>query len=426
MRYLLISLFAFSCQLSAISQCPSGLKFDLREHENQPRLVAVYPNTLPAKISLKKYCPKPTTQLSFKTSAGWASAYYGMTILEARKRGLSDINDITQNSFAPVFAYTSPTNNNCVTEASLVSILDVLKTKGTPKFMDYPYYCPQNDWPPRDTELTKLGGYVKIFDKGDAKVDAIKKALASGNPVVVGLRAPPTFCNAEQAWRPYEEFSDSYDGQAVCIVGYDDNLIGGSIEIVNSWGSRWGNNGFTRIRYTDLDPWVFSGYQLFIPETSVDREASINGRLSNGSPMEVELMQNNVYKFKKSYSSGTEFSFDAITNFSGYLYITYQSNKDEYVQLFPGVSESAALPFVVNKLLFPSEGKNIQLDNNSGSETICFIVSQVELSAEVLEKYTRQNELTGSENLFEPHFMKVTSKGVSNEPIVVKVLLDHI
>ncbi|MEM6526411.1 MAG: hypothetical protein AAF693_21640, partial [Bacteroidota bacterium] len=98
-------------------------------------MVAQSKTTLPTSFSLKKYCPKPTTQLSFKTSAGWASAYYGMTILEAKKRGLSDIKEITQNSFAPVFAYTSPTNNNCETEASLVSILDVLKTKGTPKFM---------------------------------------------------------------------------------------------------------------------------------------------------------------------------------------------------------------------------------------------------------------------------------------------------
>ena len=393
MRFLaLVLILFFAANVMVAQQCVTGLTFNRQKCKLEPKMVAQSKTTLPTSFSLKKYCPKPTTQLSFKTSAGWASAYYGMTILEARKRGLSDIKEITQNSFAPVFAYTSPTNNNCETEASLASILEVLKTKGTPKFMDYPYYCPRNDWGPGDTELTKLGGYVKIFDKDDAKVDAIKKALASGNPVVVGLRAPPTFCNAEQAWRPYEEFSDSYDGQALCIVGYDDNLMGGSVEIVNSWGSRWGNNGFTRIRYTDLDPWVFSGYQLFIPETSVDREASINGRLSNGSPMEGELMQNNVYKFKKSYSSGTEFGFDASTNFSGYLYITYQSNKGEYVQLFPGVSESSALPFVANRLLFPPEGKNIQLDNNSGSETICFIVSQVELSAEVLEKYTRQNE----------------------------------
>ncbi|MEO0556197.1 MAG: hypothetical protein AAF149_23635, partial [Bacteroidota bacterium] len=75
-------------------------------------MVAQSKTTLPTSFSLKKYCPKPTTQLSFKTSAGWASAYYGMTILEAKKRGLSDIKEITQNSFAPVFAYTSPTNNN--------------------------------------------------------------------------------------------------------------------------------------------------------------------------------------------------------------------------------------------------------------------------------------------------------------------------
>ena len=37
------------------------------------------------------------------------------------------------------------------------------------------------------------------------------------------------------------------------IVGYDDNKHGGAVEVMNSWGRAWGNDGFVWITYDDLD-----------------------------------------------------------------------------------------------------------------------------------------------------------------------------
>jgi hypothetical protein len=52
-----------------------------------------------------------------------------------------------------------------------------------------------------------------------------------------------------------ENFSSDYAvaGHAMCIIGYDDNIGGGSFKLVNSWGKEWGKNGFCWLRYNDLE-----------------------------------------------------------------------------------------------------------------------------------------------------------------------------
>lgn len=49
-------------------------------------------------------------------------------------------------------------------------------------------------------------------------------------------------------------------GHAMCIVGYDDNLNGGSFIIRNSWGTDWGDKGYCYICYSMykyfMDAWT--------------------------------------------------------------------------------------------------------------------------------------------------------------------------
>lgn len=34
------------------------------------------------------------------------------------------------------------------------------------------------------------------------------------------------------------------DGHAMCIIGYNDSIGGGSFHVQNSWGTRWGAEGY--------------------------------------------------------------------------------------------------------------------------------------------------------------------------------------
>src|SRR5437868_6482065 len=60
------------------------------------------------------------------------------------------------------------------------------------------------------------------------------------------------FDKAKDVWKPTEEPLLSYGGHALCVVSYADNKYGGAVEIQNSWGTTWGNQGYTWIKYEDF------------------------------------------------------------------------------------------------------------------------------------------------------------------------------
>ncbi|TRX48288.1 hypothetical protein FNH22_29380 [Fulvivirga sp. M361] len=422
-------ILCFVSSVSLAQQCPIGLDFNENEYKAQALPALQHYGLLPTSFSLKKYCPKPTTQLSFKTSAGWASAYYAMTILNARDQELTDPELITKGSFAPVYIYENLLDNNCERSTSIGKTLDALKSVGVPKFIDYPFYCPEGIIGKAGLERQKLSGYVKLFDRtSERKVEAIKRVLAKGNPVVVGLSVAPTLCSASDLWRPYESLSTQYDGHALCVLGYNDHLYGGSFEVVNSWGSAWGNKGFTNIKYSDLEKWVFSGYQLSHFGEYSDVQISIEGKLSHGALMGVKFLTEGKYTFKKSYPSGTAFGFDITNNFACYLFITYCNDSGDYGKLFPASgSESSILPYQDNCLSFPTRENHIRLDNQKGKESITFIFSRTELNSHELKKYTLQPNERPPDFSWEKDKIKMsTINYLSGPPIVIQIMLDHI
>ena len=51
-----------------------------------------------------------------------------------------------------------------------------------------------------------------------------------------------------------------FGGHAMCVIGYDDRLEGGAFQIMNSWGSDWGQNGIAWVRYGDFKEFVREAY----------------------------------------------------------------------------------------------------------------------------------------------------------------------
>ena len=41
-----------------------------------------------------------------------------------------------------------------------------------------------------------------------------------------------------------------FGGHAMCVIGYDDRKDGGAFEIMNSWGTDWGQNGYFMMPYS--------------------------------------------------------------------------------------------------------------------------------------------------------------------------------
>lgn len=71
-------------------------------------------------------------------------------------------------------------------------------------------------------------------------IDQVKTALAGGLGVVGSFDVPRSFDETGESGVWVDAGGPDAGGHAVAIVGYDDQHLGGSLLVQNSWGSRWG------------------------------------------------------------------------------------------------------------------------------------------------------------------------------------------
>lgn len=119
-----------------------------------------------------------------------------------------------------------------------------------------------------DALKRKVTGYQRCTN-----FTAVKNALASGYPVIVGFDVYSSFYNIGSNGLmsyPNTRLEALQGGHAVCIVGYNDNYGGvtgnGRFICKNSWGSSWGNGGYFYMPYQVIqntnmssDFWVING-----------------------------------------------------------------------------------------------------------------------------------------------------------------------
>ncbi len=413
----------------AFTQCHIGLKVDSRSYYDTPTLTEIDNGNLPASASLKNYCPKPGNQLSHLTSAGWATSYYATTILYARRAGHMDLNKISAESITPTYTQFAVQGDNvdCYSPISLKESLDVLASSGAPRFSDYPYFCP--DAPPDSTKMYTISGYNRLlnaYDPIDTRIRKIKNALHQGLPVVVALQTTSSFCEPGELWNPSKSDESESKYQAICIIGYDDIQYGGSFELVNSWGTDWGIQGFVHVPYKVLIDRISEAYTAFLlPE---DQEFSTHvAVVSNaGSKMEVKPSKRGSFAFTKGYGNGHQFQFAVNTNFKGYLYLYYYNDRGESGLLFPGSDLSGGvLPYDSSSLSIPGNNQYIQLDNQPGKETMVIVLSKHLLSGELIAQASKEN--TNSKTMFDPYIMRFEGKINNDQPYaILRVELNHI
>ena len=83
----------------------------------------------------------------------------------------------------------------------------------------------------------------------DVQMRAIKEALAHGHPVACGLRWPKVLKGCELIQVPPPNAVE--DGHSIALVGYVDDPKdnGGVFLFRNSWGPKWGKNGYGSMSY---------------------------------------------------------------------------------------------------------------------------------------------------------------------------------
>ncbi len=434
----------------------TGLNFNDKKYESvlkkAPLTRSLYTN-IPSKFSLKKYAPVPKSQGQHGTCVGWSTAYAGMTILESVHKNRTNKEIITSNTFSPGFIYKQIKSSNdtyCQLGSSISDALNILKTKGVCKYNDMDEVnCPAFISPSIFSKASKykITDYAKIFGMFDSKVfkiNAVKKSISQKNPVIIGMNTPKSFYSAKGQWLPAESSSLTYGGHAMCIIGYDDEKYGGAFEIINSWGTQWGNEGFIWISYENFHKFVKYAYEMIDFRTSVaENNFSLAGSIkfikADGTESPVSFSQG-IYKLDNPYKSGTLFRLYISNSAPAYVYaFGYDATKKTFT-IFPYAKNiSPALNYAQNDVAIPDEDHYIQTDNTTGKDYLCILYSKNKLDIDDIKSqientygsfkdrinYVLKNQLI-QEELIQFNQKKIAFSVKNNKKNIVALIVETI
>ena len=365
-----------------------GLEFEDDVYNSLPLKPSYFnpPSTpLLASYSLKKYCPRVITQHNSNTAVAWAAVWYARTMLEAIANGWKETLLITQNGFSPVYNYKQiATSDGCSDKVKLTSMLESLREDGAISFNDFHEFC--YDTVPNFTKAraSRLPGYVRLFnttDKKERKVDLLKRALRENSPVVIGMICPSSFNLATDFWQPREKPERDQGGHALCVVGYDDSKFGGAFEVVNSWGKSWGRDGFTWLRYEDVENFVLYGFELLNTQSMLKASklvARVDFSLSNGESMNAQIKNLGYYKLNGSYATGTKFKSVVKVNQNVFFYAIGFDQEWNNAELYPN-EKNGIYPWLEDDrktIKLPVEADEfIKLEPPAGKNYLCLIFS---------------------------------------------------
>ena len=456
MRYLLIGGYFFIQAVASFGQTYStGLVFNDEQYQKaqiQPKVSRKLYEDFPLRASLKKFCPTAGNQLQPNTSPSWATNWSALTILNAKENGWEDQKFITHHTFAPIYNYfhvRQTTDDDCQLGVDLFDALSFLKNQGAKPFADFLEFCPRGIpkeiiAPAPDSARCDFNKLFSIDHPGRFKINRVKKSLSEGLPVVIGMYCPPSFYRAKDFWIPTEFASDEYPGHALCVIGYDDEKYGGAFEIINSWGSRWGNNGFLWIRYDDFIRFTRYGYEIFrLTKTAgaYHYAASMFLETSMGDTLNSSPIEEGKYKINESLTTGDHFRIHLQMESPAYLYI-FGKEKDHYVAAFPYQDSISAAVIYANQMVsLPDEAHYIEVNGHAGLDQLNILISKfpIDISALLsdLSKYpgTIKSNLDAllPDKLISPTNINWNKSDIrfkaatpDKRAILVQIIIDHI
>ena len=400
--FLIICLLPFF----TLAQEKKGLEFDDQQYMNtqsQATLIRGVYTPLPDSASIKQFSPKPLSQRMDNTSPGWAVAYGARTILEAKRRNLTNQLEIRKVSFSPVFNYylaKPEESQDCSVPVKLPDVLESMKKYGVPKYMDFRKACPSglSDEAFIKAAENRIDDYFRLFsieDDHDRKIEAVKRSLSKEVPVIIGMHIPKSFeLVKDKFWVPREQFHpDEQPGHAMVVVGYDDSKYSGAFEVLNSWGVDWGNKGFMWIRYKDFAEFTRYAFELFVlpgaNQDAIDLAGKVEIPLLDGTKMDFYLVDESraYYKTVNNYGDNTAFKVLVSSMESAFVYIIGSDETEEIFPLFPDEGTSAVLPYKNSRVILPGEDEDDfwVMDDVPGNGFLCVIFSKEELWLKQIE-----------------------------------------
>ena len=316
---------------TTLAQVNTGLILD--EDTNTPVISdfsgsKLDPNALKVKVDLRPFAPKPQDQGELPSCVGWSVGYSALTIMAAQDKKWVNQSLITSQAFSPHFIYNQLVEDkNCLyAGASFPSAFQLLKSQGICKKNTFNVHNEECSVLPDEEEKEeakdhRIKDYYQLFMKNasvEMKIKKVRRSLAEGYPVVVGMFLTPNFRDFQKEdvfWKPQQVDRSQLYPHAMVVVGYND--ISKSFELMNSWGDDWGDAGFVRVKYKDFAKHCVLAYQLHLPEAGellddqkpsdpfapfvqVDEDDNIkhgSKRTATGRPDKIELHGDFVFRY---------------------------------------------------------------------------------------------------------------------------------
>jgi hypothetical protein len=374
--------------------------------EVMPTLVTRSYTSIPPAVSLKQYCPIPEDQGPYGTCVGWSTAFAARTISESIALARTDRTTTSNSVFSPTHVYKNISDNEGQNGASISMALEFMRNTGIVKrpLLEKTMYTANNF---RGISLSifnnsrtyPISSYVTLFVNPmgvpgavSERIPPIKKCLAEGRPVIIGMNCPDSFFIARGIWQPTESPYESHGGHAMCVVGYDDTMYGGAFEIQNSWGADWGNEGYIWISYRDFALFVAEAYavveNLAIYKDAARYAGSIKIEVFNSAAgMPVTYDRQGFYKTTSSYPSRTDFRYLMTNRYPAYVYaFAGDSSTQDTDRIFPMKGISPILDYTDSTIAWPGEYDWIRLNDVVGTDYLVVLYSKGALDIDAIQR----------------------------------------
>ncbi len=237
--------------------------------------------TAPAAVDLSAWAPPVGNQGSVGSCVSWATGYYDRYWLRNHALGEKTL-------FAPMYLY-SQIAQGVDRGSSFPGNFNILISQGiAPRSVytqgDYDYTTQ-----PTPAERTaavpyRATSYARLFSGANTGAQAaIQAAIASGQPVMLGIPVYPEFDHATAADplidvpKPGET---SRGGHGVFAPKYDAQ----GVWIENSWGTGWGAAGWGHLTWAFVNGYAFEGWTLSSSTTDVASGPSITSFTPTSGP----------------------------------------------------------------------------------------------------------------------------------------------
>lgn len=343
--------------------------------ENAPSGAVLLPSSVD--LSLSESFPSVGNQGSVGSCTAWASTYYQFGYQVASMNSWDAKNDPTKQ-FSPKWTYNLC--NNGINKGSLyATIYSVLANQGAVRYSEFApsgvaTRAEYGTWY-LDTEGMKRALQYRISDyehlcfadveastpitnSKSACLNVMKSLLNSGNVLTFQtdfgewdyMKLSSQYnsaLNGQYVCIKHYDPDDKWSGHAMAIVGYNDNISydlnedgiiqnyeKGAFKIVNSWGERYGNNGYMWVMYDALnrvsnatnqnvpnrEP-IFDDYAyniITVEEYPLDLVAEVTISQSCRNQIKLKLGQSETDITTPQYTQNTLFNYSGgAYNYSG-------------------------------------------------------------------------------------------------------------